>query len=780
MKLVSDLLFGTAKRAPSVESTPNLDEADLSNSSEESLVKLSAAAKISYTVPDKVLGLGITDEEDTSVTLMSTNILEIIFDYALNKFDDCRDRLEAGRPRFISVLNRFVRVGHRIDMCLPAFPFKSANKVYKVFGFLPDKAEELALARLHNMCRRIEEIYAPGAKVVLISDGLVYNDLLSISDRDTWLYGQALREMSEKMGFTNIGFSRLKDFVDFELPETLDEIHYVANATNFRRFILNKFGKDDLDVDHLIATEEDTRLTYQGYRRFLMSDLKHIFTLGADRSSNAYKRATKYLAKQMLVRGYAFAGAIKENFPNHLRLSIHQSTGEHKVSMSLLNTKTGFTTPWHCSVAQMADGEWVSAPMGDFKENPRMKVVEERGRPSYFREMTEEEYLEEQRVAKQLAEREEKLVVEGKARVEERNENFVHWDDLAYEVTNGDKTARLLDRVDGWLRGGTLTALMGVSGAGTSELVDVLAKHPTSTSAVLHGHVLVNGQTRNAAVGLVHQQDLHFASATVREALIFSAVLRQPKTTSYTKKMAYADEVLNIIELEALADTVCSSLNAEQRKRLAIGVELAAKPTTSLLLHQPLSGLDSQAALSMCALLRKIAQTGLAILCTVTQPSSRVLQSFDRLLLLGKGGKQLYFGKTGSGCKTIASYFERNGARSCGANKNPAEWMLEITDSTDGSGNSHDWSQIWNDSPERKAMKAKLVHLKSKFSQSPELSDSSSTSDTATASANAIDALALERIFHKYLFLEDIQLPPDSPRCRHKSQPSPHRPAYLV
>lgn len=186
MKLVSDLLFGTAKRAPSVESTPNLYEADLSNSSEESLVKLSAAAKISYTVPDKVLGLGITDEEDTSVTLMSTNILEIIFDYALNKFDDCRDRLEAGRPRFISVLNRFVRVGHRIDMCLPAFPFKSANKVYKVFGFLPDKAEELALARLHNMCRRIEEIYAPGAKVVLISDGLVYNGMPFASR--SWLF----------------------------------------------------------------------------------------------------------------------------------------------------------------------------------------------------------------------------------------------------------------------------------------------------------------------------------------------------------------------------------------------------------------------------------------------------------------------------------------------------------------------------------------------------------------------------------------------------------------
>lgn len=54
--------------------------------------------------------------------------------------------------------------------------------------------------------------------------------------------------------------------------------------------------------------------------------------------------------------------------------------------MSLLNTKTGFTTPWHCSVAQMADGEWMSAPMGTFKENARLEVVCEDGRPSYFKE----------------------------------------------------------------------------------------------------------------------------------------------------------------------------------------------------------------------------------------------------------------------------------------------------------------------------------------------------------------------------------------------------------
>ena len=79
----------------------------------------------------------------------------------------------------------------------------------------------------------------------------------------------------------------------------------------------------------------------------------------------------------------AFAGAVKAAYPNHLRLSIHQSTGEHKISLSLLNTKTGFTTPWHCSVALMATGEWLSAPKGDLEQDTTLSVVEENGRPSF-------------------------------------------------------------------------------------------------------------------------------------------------------------------------------------------------------------------------------------------------------------------------------------------------------------------------------------------------------------------------------------------------------------
>ncbi|KAI0399761.1 transferase family protein [Xylaria palmicola] len=322
---------------------------------------------------------------EQEVTEISRLILEIFFDHALNKIDHSEAGFERGAQNFVPVVSRFVATGKRVEACLPAFPFKSANKVYKVLGKLPDRAEELALDRLNTMCKRIQKIYPPGAQVTIISDGITYNDLLCISDQDTWAYGEALREMAVEKKFDFISFSRMRDLLDFPLPEKMREIIYVANCGNFRRMLLNRHGNPDLDIDHEIATNPDTKLTYLGYKRFLESDLMYIFPQGANRSSNSYKRDCKYLAKQMLIRGYAFAGAVKNAFPDHLRLSIHESIGAvAKISISLLNTKTGFTTPWHCSVAQLADGEWISAPMGEFVKDPRFELVHVDGTPSHF------------------------------------------------------------------------------------------------------------------------------------------------------------------------------------------------------------------------------------------------------------------------------------------------------------------------------------------------------------------------------------------------------------
>lgn len=115
---------------------------------------------------------------------------------------------------------------------------------------------------------------------------------------------------------------------------------------------------------------------------------------------------------------------------------------------------------------------------------------------------------------------------------------------------------------------------------------------------VVSGEILVDGTLRDSGfqrkTGYVQQQDLHLATATVREALTFSAVLRQPKSTPYIEKVAYVDEVIKVLEMEAYAEAVIGvpgeGLNVEQRKRLTIGVELAAKPALLLFLDEPTSG----------------------------------------------------------------------------------------------------------------------------------------------------------------------------------------------
>ncbi|EER29955.1 hypothetical protein D8B26_007224 [Coccidioides posadasii str. Silveira] len=329
-------------------------------------------------------------------THTSERILSVLKPYLLAKSPDAHDLWVRGAPKFISVIRNFVEKGQVVQMCLPAFPWKSANKVYKVLGTLPDKAEEVSLKRLNDLCEAIGDVYNPGAELLIISDGLVYNDLFTIPDRDVWEYGEALRALAVETKCTHIRFTRLRDLIDVPgLPEKLDEVTYIANATNFRRALLNKFSKPDLDVPKEIAENEDTRLTYCGYKRFLENDLRYIFPLGKNRSVNKYRKDVKYVAQQMISRGHAFAGAVKHNFPDYLRLSIHHSTGEHKVSISLLPTSTSYTTPWHCCVAILADGTIISGPKGDFEEDPRLELVrDEDGRPTHFRERVNEAVVE--------------------------------------------------------------------------------------------------------------------------------------------------------------------------------------------------------------------------------------------------------------------------------------------------------------------------------------------------------------------------------------------------
>jgi ATP-binding cassette subfamily G (WHITE) protein 2 (PDR) len=88
--------------------------------------------------------------------------------------------------------------------------------------------------------------------------------------------------------------------------------------------------------------------------------------------------------------------------------------------------------------------------------------------------------------------------------------------------------------------------------------LDVLASR--ITVGVITGDVMVNGRPRDDSfqrkTGYVQQQDLHLATSTVREALRFSAMLRQPSTVSKEEKLAFVEEVISLLEMDKYAEAI--------------------------------------------------------------------------------------------------------------------------------------------------------------------------------------------------------------------------------
>ncbi|KAI1432769.1 ABC-2 type transporter-domain-containing protein [Xylaria sp. CBS 124048] len=303
--------------------------------------------------------------------------------------------------------------------------------------------------------------------------------------------------------------------------------------------------------------------------------------------------------------------------------------------------------------------------------------------------------------------------------------SLFHWNELSYEVKlGGGKTKKILDRIDGWVKPGSLTALMGMSGAGKTTLLDVLANR--ADFGIPSGIVGIGGKERNASfqrrIGYAQQDDIHLSTSTVREALEFSASLRQSETSS-EKRLSYVNEVIRTLDMESYADAVVGipgdGLNIEQRKRLTIGVELVAKPELLLFLDEPTSGLDSQTAWSICTLLRKLATSGQTVLCTIHQPSSQLFLLFDRLLLLNDQGQTIYFGDIGPDGSKVIEYFEKRGAQKCDEGTNPAEWMLAVSNTTPDTASNIKASTFWANEWSSSQHKAEVLDHLSEINAHP-------------------------------------------------------------
>jgi ATP-binding cassette subfamily G (WHITE) protein 2 (SNQ2) len=284
------------------------------------------------------------------------------------------------------------------------------------------------------------------------------------------------------------------------------------------------------------------------------------------------------------------------------------------------------------------------------------------------------------------------------------NETVFTFQNVNYTIPYEGGERQLLRSVNGYVRPGRLTALMGASGAGKTTLLNTLAQR--ISFGVVTGDFLVDGnplpKSFQRSTGFAEQMDIHEPTATVREAFRFSALLRQPKEVPIEEKYEYVERIIDLLEMRDIAGAtigrIGEGLNQEQRKRVTIGVELASKPELLLFLDEPTSGLDSQAAYNIVRFLRKLADAGQAILCTIHQPSAVLFEEFDELLLLKSGGRVVYHGPLGKDSRHLIDYFEHNGAKKCPRSMNPAEYMLEAIGAGDPNYRGNDWADIWENS----------------------------------------------------------------------------------
>ncbi|PIA65378.1 hypothetical protein AQUCO_00100686v1 [Aquilegia coerulea] len=272
----------------------------------------------------------------------------------------------------------------------------------------------------------------------------------------------------------------------------------------------------------------------------------------------------------------------------------------------------------------------------------------------------------------------------------------ITFDDITYSVdmpqemkSQGvtEDRLELLKKVSGAFRPGVLTALMGVSGAGKTTLMDVLAGR--KTGGYIDGSITISGYPKKQETfarisGYCEQNDIHSPHVTVYESLVYSAWLRLPHEVDTATRKMFVDEVMELVELAPLRDAIVglpgtSGLSTEQRKRLTIAVELVANPSI-IFMDEPTSGLDARAAAIVMRAVRNTVDTGRTVVCTIHQPSIDIFEAFDELFLMKRGGEEIYVGPLGHQSCHLISYFEGvQGVSKIKDGYNPATWMLEVS-----------------------------------------------------------------------------------------------------
>ncbi len=322
------------------------------------------------TAVDKVVGPLLRAEADSDASRLAEQILQRLFRYRriLPEAGECATSPCASCfALHLPKLRRAIQAGERLHLLLPAFPAKSPSP-RKVLGTLPDMAEEQALLFLHRICAEITQIYPPGVRLTICSDGHVFSDLVGVSDDYVTLYGAAVRDMIA---------AQQTPFLDtFSMGDLYEGADYAAMRHHLTLHYAEPLGQ----IETRIHDHPQHQTHFNGIHRFLYED-----TLGVEteKSKTQLRKDAKERAYQVIQRSDAWGRLLAECFPTALRLSIHPH-GPHsdKIGILLGDADDVWLTPWHSVAVRLPGG---------FRLMPRQKAeelgalpVSVHGRPYYY------------------------------------------------------------------------------------------------------------------------------------------------------------------------------------------------------------------------------------------------------------------------------------------------------------------------------------------------------------------------------------------------------------
>lgn len=239
--------------------------------------------------------------------------------------------LNCWQPHWDKLLKQ-IELNQPIQFILPAFPAKSPNR-NKTFGSSPDLGEKLALRFLNELGDFITSFYAPGAEIIICSDGRVFNDLVKVDDEAVDHYTKNIARIIHQENLYHL--------------KTVGLDHYYARYPYdaMRKELVAVHGESIDAIKWRIKTDATEKMLFNGVHRFVFED--HLSLLPA-LTRNQVRKMTKEIAYQVIQRSHAWSHLLAKHFGEAIRLSIHpQPCGAEKLGIMLLKSKDHWATPWH-------------------------------------------------------------------------------------------------------------------------------------------------------------------------------------------------------------------------------------------------------------------------------------------------------------------------------------------------------------------------------------------------------------------------------------------------